>query len=310
MMSEPMDADTQVRIFKDAGLKVVERKGWRTHNRAGHGAYGPLNGVIMHHTGSDSSAASMEAYLYDGDSERNLPGPLCQWSIRTDGTIVMIGNGRANHAGEGSGTVLAHVIAEDYSGDLRPGPDDTDGNAHFMGFETQYSGGHVPVKAQYDAMVKAAAAVCKHYGWSAKSVIGHKEWTSRKNDPGHVDMSDFRKDVQAILDYTKPVPAPAPAPKPKPKPVDPAFTKALSSKVAPGGHDPQVADLQRLLTLAGYGPIPGTPPYTQFYGANTEEAVARFHAANPQYASRSHDVAIGPRGYAALQKLALAAKRG
>jgi hypothetical protein len=92
--------------------------------------------------------------------------------------------------------------------------------------------------------------------------------------------------------------------------VDPIFTKKLGSKVAPGGHDPQVADLQRLLVLAGFGPISGTPPYTPFYGGNTEEAVARYLAKYPAYASRAHDVAIGPKGYANLQKLALKAKKG
>lgn len=110
--------------------------------------------------------------------------------------------------------------------------------------------------------------------------------------------------------YNGTAPAPAPAPKPKPVPVDPIYTKALGDKVAPGGHDPQVADLQRLLVLAGFGPIEGTPPYTSFYGGNTEEAVARYLAKYPAYASKAHDVAIGVKGYANLQKLALKAKKG
>lgn len=122
--------------------------------------------------------------------------------------------------------------------------------------------------------------------------------------------SDVAKDTKKALAYLDPAPAPKPKPTPAPKPpaVDPAFTKKLGAKVAPGGHDPQVADLQRLLVLAGYGPIEGTPPYTLFYGGNTEAAVSRYLAAHPEYASRAHDVAIGPLGYANLQKLALKAK--
>jgi hypothetical protein len=199
-MGNPMTADEQIQILKAAGLKVHEMPGWRTHSRAGHGAYGPINGLIIHHTGSDTGYSSMESYLYRGDDGRALPGPLCQWSIRTDGTVTMVGNGRANHAGMGDGDVLAAVRSENY-GSYPPSPngDNTDGNAHLMGIETQYSGAHAPTSAQYHAMVYAAAALCKHYGWTAKSVIGHKEWTSRKNDPGHVDMAEFRKDVQAAI---------------------------------------------------------------------------------------------------------------
>jgi hypothetical protein len=122
----------------------------------------------------------------------------------------------------GSGRVLDAVAKENYgSYPPSPGANDTDGNASFMGFEVQYSGGHAPTKAQYNAMVKGAAAVCKHYGWSAKSVIGHKEWTSRKDDPGHVDMKVFRADVQKLINGATPAPAPAPKPTPTVRPKTP-----------------------------------------------------------------------------------------
>lgn len=298
--SGPMSADEQVAAFKKWGLTVIEHAGWRTHNRAGHGAYGPLNGVVMHHTGSEISASAMESYVYNGDAGRALPGPLCQWTIRRDGTIVMIGNGRSNHAGQGSSTTLNHVVREDY-GDvtLKPGADNTDGNAHFMGFETQYDGSHAPVAAQYNAMVRGAAAVCEHFGWSAKHVIGHKEWTSRKDDPGHVDMAVFRKDVQKLLDGVEPNPVPTPEP-------GATYVVTLGRNVKPGSTDPTTIDLQRALIAAGFATF-AKPNTTGLYGKGTEASVRKFFDKYPQFQSSKTDTAIGSKGWAFLRDLALKA---
>ncbi|MEU0739268.1 peptidoglycan-binding protein [Streptomyces sp. NPDC006134] len=77
---------------------------------------------------------------------------------------------------------------------------------------------------------------------------------------------------------------------------------ALKSGVKPGATHPQVADLQRLLIAAGYGPIEGA--VTTYYGKNTQAAVARFHRKNPQYMSKgkTYDPAIGATGFKALQR--------
>ena len=44
---------------------------------------------------------------------------------------------------------------------------------------------------QYDSAVRWAAAICDFYGWSAGSIVGHKEWWSRKPDPGSTLMAKF-----------------------------------------------------------------------------------------------------------------------
>jgi hypothetical protein len=119
-----------------------------------------------------------------------------------DGDLWMGAIGRANHAGRGSSRTLNYVISEDYRGfsaEIAPGEDDTDGNAHFYGCEVRYDGGQPMTDKQYTAAVRWAAAICDHYGWTALSVIGHREWTSRKNDPGHCAMYKFRADVAALL---------------------------------------------------------------------------------------------------------------
>jgi peptidoglycan hydrolase-like protein with peptidoglycan-binding domain len=76
----------------------------------------------------------------------------------------------------------------------------------------------------------------------------------------------------------------------------------LSSAVRPGERHAQVRELQRLLIAAGYGPIKGA--ITTYYGPQTQAAVARFHERNPQFRARgrSFDPAIGPKGFAELQK--------
>jgi hypothetical protein len=75
-----------------------------------------------------------------------------------------------------------------------------DGNAHFYGLEISNLGTAKDVypAAQYSAAVRWAAAICRHHGWSSRSVIGHREWSDWKNDPSF-DMGKFRYDVAACL---------------------------------------------------------------------------------------------------------------
>jgi hypothetical protein len=210
-MAAPLSAAKLKAALEKWGVKVAESPGWTSRKRPG--SFAP-HGVMLHHTGSSDSASSAaeERVLVNGRSD--LPGPLCQLSIRDDGTVVLIAVGRSNHAGKGSKSTLDRVIAEDYSGELKPGPDTEDGNTAFYGVEIQYSGSKRPTVAAYAAAVKMCAAICDAYGWSSLSVTSHREWTRRKVDPGKIDMADFRKDVAAALKAgSKPKPAPKPEPK-------------------------------------------------------------------------------------------------
>ncbi|MFG2960016.1 peptidoglycan-binding protein [Streptomyces sp. NPDC048291] len=203
-MATPLSADALLSALQAEGVPVVEHDGWRTHNRAGHGAWGPVNGVIIHHTVTSGTTTSV-SMCFNGRSD--LPGPLCHGVIAKDGTVHLVGNGRANHAGSGDGDVLAAVVAESAS---LPAPDenDTDGNVHFYGFECVNLGdGKDPwPDVQLDTMVRASAALCRAHGWSARSVIGHKEWTNTKIDPRGFAMADFRSRVAARLATRVPSP--------------------------------------------------------------------------------------------------------
>lgn len=195
-MSAPMSADRFINALRAEGLTVVEVGSWRTHNRNHKGPWGPVNGVMIHHTVTHGTAYTVQL-CRDGDAA--LSGPLCHGVITKDGRVHLVGHGRANHAGAGDSAVLAAVIAE-----KRLPPDqhaDTDGNRHFYGFECENLGsGEDPWPAvQLDAIARAAAALCRVHGWTARSVIGHLEWQPGKIDPKGFTMDSMRARVEERL---------------------------------------------------------------------------------------------------------------
>ncbi|MCT4355844.1 peptidoglycan-binding protein [Streptomyces sp. Je 1-79] len=227
-MATPLTADQLVAALRAEGVTVVEHRAWRTHNRNHVGAWGPLNGVMIHHTVSSGTSGSVEL-CYDGYDA--LPGPLCHGVIAKDGTVYLVGNGRANHAGGGDPDVLAAVIAENY-GTKPPATDEhqgsagaVDGNARFYGFECVNLGdGADPwPAAQLDAIERASAAICRAHGWSAKSVIGHLEWSDHKSDPRGFTMPDLRSRIATRLaSAPDKTPSKTPSKTPGAKPTTPA----------------------------------------------------------------------------------------
>lgn len=201
-MATPMTADRIVSALRAEGVKVVEYRDWHTHNRNHVGAWGPVHGVMIHHTvtrGTDSTVR----LCYEGHSQ--LPGPLCHGVIAKDGTVYMVGWGRANHAGKGDSRVLEAVKAEGpLPGDTR---EDVDGNPHFYGFECENMGdGEDPwPPEQVEAIVRVSAAICRVHQWGEEgptSVIGHLEWQPGKIDPRGpgVSMNVIRAQVWDRLD--------------------------------------------------------------------------------------------------------------
>lgn len=198
-----MTAEELIGQLKKWGVRYRPVQGWRRHNRNAVGAWGPVHGVGIHHTGDDAPDGADRRIVHDGRPD--LPGPLAQFGCNDDGVIDLIGWGRANHFGGGDASVFAAVVEESY-GDYPPkphmhegSPGAVDGNCHFYGVETYYAGGRPPTAKAYRSLVLLAAAICDFHGWSAKSVIGHKEWSDQKSDPGRVDMRQFRAEVAGAL---------------------------------------------------------------------------------------------------------------
>jgi N-acetylmuramoyl-L-alanine amidase len=231
-MATPLTAAQFIAALKAEGVHVVEVGDWRTHNRAGHGAWGPVNGVMVHHTvtrGTDNTVAICR------DGYTALPGPLCHGVIAKNGAVHLVGYGRANHAGSGDDDVLAAVIAEK----PLPAPNEanTDGNSRFYGFECENLGdGTDPwPAAQVEAIVRTAAALCRAHGWGKDgptSVIGHREWQPGKVDPRGPGMSmpDVRKRVTERLAHAASWSPGTPAPTPTPKPTTEERLTALEQR--------------------------------------------------------------------------------
>ncbi|KNB50097.1 peptidoglycan-binding protein [Streptomyces caatingaensis] len=195
-MATPLSADQFLAALRAEGVTVVEVGDWRNHNRNHKGAWGPVNGVVVHHTASSGTRDSVDL-CYDGYDE--LPGPLCHGVIDKEGTVHLVGNGRTNHAGSGDAAVLDAVIRE--SALPRPTVQNTDGNVRFYGFEciNEGDGADPWPAAQLEAIERVSAAICRAHGWGSGSVIGHKEWSIEKIDPRGFGMDDMRARIAKRL---------------------------------------------------------------------------------------------------------------
>ena len=242
-MAAPLSAEKLLKALRAEGLTVIEVGDWRTHNRNHKGAWGPVHGVMIHHTVTKGTAATVKI-CRDGYS--GLPGPLCHGVIAKDGTVYLVGHGRANHAGLGDDDVLQAVVDE------RALPADnetsTDGNRHFYGFECENLGdGKDPwPAAQLEAIEKAAAAICRAHGWADRSVLGHAEWQPGKVDPRGFGMDSMRGRIADRLGAKPTKPKPSPPKKP-------------------------VVDLSQLVAAARSNPAKAGTPVT-YSGVRTVEA--------------------------------------
>ncbi len=230
-MARPITARVLVAALKAEGVKVKNERSWRSHNRNHRGAWGPVHGVMIHHTATHGADQTVRL-CYDGRPD--LPGPLAHGVITKNGTVHLIGHGRANHAGTGDDDVLAAVIAERAL--PAPNENNTDGNRSFYGFECENRGdGTDPwPEAQLDAIERASAALCRHHGWHAASVIGHLEWTNQKSDPRGFPMERMRDRIAQRLSHS-----PDEQPRKKPRPKQPKHKQPRPSAPKPEIRSPQ-----------------------------------------------------------------------
>ncbi|WP_328629994.1 peptidoglycan-binding protein [Streptomyces lycii] len=232
-----------------------------------------MNGIVVHHTAGRNSLN----LCYNGTS--SLPGPLCHAHLAKDGTLSLISNGRANHAGSFAANAFNAMLNES---DNHPRPDSAepiDANARTYGIEIENLGnGRDPYPAvQYDAAVRWAAAICRAHGWSADSVIGHKEGTRRKIDPTF-SMDKFRANVAARLSgqggAAPDVSAPAPDSKPNPPKVSghPARYQVTinGQRYGYGAYGPHVTAVGRALVSAGFGRHYKSGPGPKWTDADTK----------------------------------------
>ncbi|MEU1664875.1 peptidoglycan-binding protein [Streptomyces sparsogenes] len=288
-MATPLTADRLLKALRDEGLEVHEYRSWRTHNRNSKGPWGPVNGVMIHHTVTKGTASSVEL-CYEGHS--SLPGPLCHGVIDKSGAVHLVGNGRANHAGLGDGDVLNAVVNE--TALPRDNEADTDGNRHFYGFECINLGdGQDPwPEAQKLAIEKVAAAICRAHGWSQRSVIGHLEWQPGKVDPRGFSMDTMRSRIAKRLGAKPDGPRPQ-TPKPpakyEPFPGSAFFRTGRESKI--------ITAMGKRLVAEGCG------RYEEGPGPEWTEADRKSYAAWQRKLGYSGDDANGIPGRTSWDKL-------
>lgn len=286
-MTAPLTPDRIVTALRAERLKVVQHRSWRTHNRNHRGAWGPVHGVMIHHTVTTGTKRSVDICF---DGYEGLPGPLCLGVIAKDGTVYLVGNGRANHAGLGDGDVLRAVIAEKAL--PRPNENNTDGNARFYGFECVNLGdGEDPwPDAQLEAVEKASTGLCRAHGWSERSVIGHKEWTDTKIDPRGFSMGTMRTRVgKRLAGAPEGAPPAPPAPEYEPFPGSGFF--------AEGRNSPVITAMGRRLVAEGCGRYEVGP------GPRWSEADRKSYAAWQRKLGYSGSAADGIPGKASWDRL-------
>lgn len=233
--------------FRDVGLPVREIPGWRARVRPG--LFVP-EGIAVHHTADKGRGDTGLSVLIDGRGEPNpLVGPLCNVSPREDGSVAVVGAGRANHAGMGSGTVLGRLrrglAPLGRAADLGLA-DTTVGNGYLYGFEVDNDGlGQAYDPQQIRSTVRACAALCLAHGWGPERVLLHSEWTRRKYDWSFCDGPTLRTLVgvaraEIVAERNRP-PAKPPAPPEHPVTVRLGnrgdVVRLLQQRLRAHGHD-------------------------------------------------------------------------
>jgi hypothetical protein len=295
-MATPLSADAFLAALKAEGVTVVEVGDWRDHNRNSKGAWGPVNGVMIHHTVTQGTVNTVQIVR---DGYTALPGPLCHGMIAKDGKVHLVGYGRANHAGLGDPDVLQAVIAE-----KAPPLDDeatVDGNRHFYGFECENLGNQVDPwpAAQVTAIVKVITALCRAHGWTARSAIRHLDW-----QPGKVDPRGPGMDWSAVLAAVAERLGTKPPAKPLPAPARPVVD--LSKLVAAARSNPSASGTP--VTYAGVKTVEaalvdgGYLAKTRLDGHYGRDTV-RAYAAWQRHLGYSGTAADGIPGMASLKKL-------
>lgn len=164
-------------ILRNAGLSVVDNP------VAGRPGVFEPQGVMLHHTaGNYPSDLSV---ITNGRSD--LPGPLTQLYIAPDGTVHVITEGRANHAGTGVWDKDGFSVPTDKGNDM------------LIGIEVSSMGAEPISGVQYIVMIKAAAALSKHYGWDEHHTILHRSYAPTRKVDIRNDLDLVQADIKAQL---------------------------------------------------------------------------------------------------------------
>ena len=181
-MADPMTPAQWRQALRAEGVPFTELEGWTSRGRdqATGKIFGPVNGVLNHHT---AGRDSLDLIAYRGQGAA-VPAPLAHALLPKDGRLVLIADGRANHAGLAAKNSFDAIVAEKPIPRPSKASGTVDGNDRLYGLEVENlgDGRDAYSRVQYDTWVRFNAAVCRHHGWGAGSCAGHLE-TSVEGKP-------------------------------------------------------------------------------------------------------------------------------
>ncbi|MEU0947617.1 N-acetylmuramoyl-L-alanine amidase [Streptomyces canus] len=181
-MATPMTPAQWRSALKAEGAPFTELEGWTTRGRdqATGKVFGPVFGVLNHHT---AGRDSLNTVAYRGQGAA-VPAPLAHALLPKSGRLVLVADGRANHAGTTTDNILTAIIAEEPIPRADRSTGVVDANDALYGIEVENlgDGKDAYTRAQYDTLVRFNAAICRHHGWGKGSVAGHLE-TSLEGKP-------------------------------------------------------------------------------------------------------------------------------
>jgi N-acetylmuramoyl-L-alanine amidase len=179
-------------VLRRADLEVRESPGWKTRGRPpSKGGFDP-RALMFHHDASAKGPTPGSAHSIakvghrSPDPDKDVPPPLAQLWVDTDGVWHVLAAGRSNHAGLGKG--FGRI------------PRDS-GNTYAIGVETDHTVGEEWAPGQRNSIIRGFAALADAMSIKPEqSICGHKEYApDRKIDPKPMDMDSFRKDVEQLL---------------------------------------------------------------------------------------------------------------
>lgn len=170
-------------VLRYWGVKVQE---WPGYKNRGHGDFGAIQGIVAHHTGTNTDIPGYIAQHPD-------LGLCSQIHLNRDGTAVLVGAGIAWHAGRGS----------------KAGWPTNNANQVSIGIEAASDGYSAWPEAEVIAYRKICAAILWFLGKRATplTLISHHEYSGHvqgKIDPSTGgrpwDMNKFRAEVNWYID--------------------------------------------------------------------------------------------------------------
>lgn len=174
-------------VLRAFGVKVVEAPSWKEY---GHGDFGAIQGVFVHHIGSDR-------YHWSNIQRHPTLGLCSQIHLSREGVATLVGAGIAWHAGRG----------------WHKNWPTNDANRVAIGIEAESNGVSAWPAAELDAYYRICAAILWFLGKRATTdtLLAHWEYSAAaqgKWDPGAgngrsgavMDMNNFRARVNHYID--------------------------------------------------------------------------------------------------------------